>query len=235
MRNILNDDYFYRRNDIDIDINKEIEENFLGDTVVAIDDIKSTHEILRQEKMNRLVLNRNDIGFISNFYNFRKRINSISISDINASIVELHKEFINIDSHITINDLLNNSINYFNSIMIDYIPIKQQRFIDLNDREIAFLCLQYNACDYIKRCDNKKEYGFEIFYIQNHPVTKFFTMLILYYFYNELFSRKIKDYKKQYDDISDVDIISILYKKLINFSIAFDNCRRLCSYYNKGA
>ena len=223
MQNILEDDYYYNKKDIDI--NDAIEEKSI-DIVMAIEDVNATCKILKEEENIHKQHNSNyNIGFISNFYVFRNRIRYIDNVDIKQ--VNEHKDFINIDAHITISELLHNSINYFNRIMNDYISPKLQRFIELNDREIAFLALQYNACDYIDRFDDKKEYNFEIFYIQNHPVTKFFTLLILYYFYNELFAQKIKSYKKDHSDITDVNIMAILYKKLIEFSKAFNNCNTL--------
>ena len=181
---------------------------------ILLDD---NYKQLPKEDINDPKFRDSRIGFINNFYNFRKRLSYIK--NVNKSMINKHRLSLNISSDITLSDLLYSSIEYFNNNMkSNKIILDPQLLIDAIE--------QYNACDFVYNIDNKK-CAFDMYFIQNHNTTKFFTMIMLYYLYNKHFAQKIKDYKKDHKDVTDVIMLAIIYKKLIEFSPSFDNYNNL--------
>ena len=186
------------------------------------------------------------IMFNMDFYQFRDHINYMAknkkLFNIDKDRIESHINAIQDLNDVGIESILDllifSTIHFSNSMMHSiesnryYLLPSYYHPIPLQSKQLSNLSTQYEITHHLNIDKKIRTYYLpEICKITKHPLTKFYTKVILHYMFNHLYSNVIRNYKrrckKKNKEVNNEIMIAVLYNKLIDFCTIFDNILEL--------
>lgn len=171
----------------------------------------------------------NDPAFVNNIDKNDIIFHSYAIKDLYAMGINTVYELL-VVSTMNLSTAMRKAISknryYLSKAQYYPIPIRADLLYDLST--------QYVNIHAVNSLSNRTTYLPQICKCIGHNTTKFYTNVILYYMFNRLYKKDIKNYRrrcKRKDITFSNDVmIAILYNKLIGFCSSFDNIETLQSF-----